>query len=102
MIFSSVWSTLMTSSMSRRISLANRSWMSVAGTVAPFTSEDLWPVAVLHVEHAHELQACRPVQVAGIKKDGRQLDLAHELLQQGGRPVHRKQGRGPDKEDDVH
>src|SRR5271165_4294034 len=100
MIFSSVWSTLMTSSMPRRMSLANRSWISVWSTACP-SSENLGAVVVLGVQHTHEAKAGCTVQLARIQKDRGNTDLSHQLFQQSGGPVHREQRPGPHDEDHI-
>ena len=64
-------------------------------------SEDLRAVVVLGVEHAHEAQAGRAVEVAGVEEHGRDVDAALELLEQREGAVHREERAGPQDEDDV-
>ena len=80
MICSSVWSTLMTSSMRRDVVGEERS--DGLGPVISRPSEDLRPVVVLGVEHAHEIEALPRRQLARVEEDRRHVHLALELLQE--------------------
>src|SRR5580704_4728460 len=98
-ISSSVWSTLMTSSMRRRMSLAKSVPMGWAVVIVESSSEDLRSVVVLGVEHAHETQARRAIEVARVKKHRRDVDAALQLFQQGEGSIHREQrARSKDKD----
>src|SRR5690606_41482538 len=66
---SSAWSTLITSSMRREMSLANRSLIVVAVIACP--SENLRPVVMLGVQYSHEAQARRPIELARVKEKDR-------------------------------
>src|SRR5262245_9725710 len=81
MISSSVWSTLMTSSMRRWISFAKRVLISGCVVIGLSSSEDLRPIIVLGIEHSHEAQASRAIEVAGVEKNSRDVHAPLELLQ---------------------
>src|ERR1041384_2476500 len=97
---SSVWSTLMTSSIRRSILFAN-SVLMACGVVIESPSEDLRPVVVFRIEHTHEPQAGRAVERSGIEQHRGDRDAPLELFEQGERAVHREQRAGPEDEDGV-
>ena len=65
------------------------------------SSEDLRAVVVLGVEHAHEAQPCRAIEVAGVEENGRNVDAALELLEEREGPVHGEERARAQDEDDV-
>src|SRR5262245_20840790 len=86
-----------------------RRWMSLAKSVlmarevviAGSSSEDLRAIVVLGVEYPHEAQARSPVEIAGIKEDGRDVDAPLQLLKQRERPIDREEGPCPEDEDNI-
>src|SRR5205085_2318986 len=96
----------MTSSMRRLISLAKSvlmGWVVVIGPLpARFgSSEDLWAIVVLGVEHAHEAQTRCAIEVAGIEENRRNINTALELLKKREGPINREERPGSQDEDDV-
>src|SRR5687767_12134354 len=79
---SSVWSTLMTSSMFRSMSVAKRSLMILAVIAGSFL-EDFRSVVVLSVGDAHEPETRGTVEFARIEENGRDVHLALQLLEEG-------------------
>lgn len=103
-ISSSVWSTLMTSSMRRWMLPAKRVWMSgsaMAESPLKAPSENLRTVIVLRLEHTHEAEPGGSVASPGIEKDGRHVHAPLELLEQREGPVHGKEGAGPQDENQI-
>src|SRR4051794_18638706 len=99
MISSSVWSTLMTSSIRRWMSLAKTLLMDALVVIEPGprksgTSEDLRPVVVLGVKHAHEAEARGAIEFARVEQYRRDVHAALQLFKERERPVHGKQGAG--------
>src|SRR4051794_34277960 len=87
---SSAWSTLMTSSIRRSISLAKRvliCWVPAINEDS--CSEDLGTVVVLGLEHAHEPKARGAVEHARVEEDSWCHDPALQLLEQREGPVDR-------------
>src|SRR4051812_5431998 len=100
MICSSAWSTLITSSMLREMSLPNRSRTAFMAISLP-PSEDLRSVVVLGVKNAHEAKPGRTIQLPGIEENRGHLELPLELFEQRRRSVDRKEGSPPYDEYDV-
>src|SRR5437867_3424333 len=105
-ISSSVWSTLMTSSMRRLMSLAKSVFMDWVIDIGPLppglgSSEDLRAVVVLGVKHAHEAQTRCAIEVAGVEENRRNIYAALQLLEEREGPVDREKRPGSQDEDDV-
>src|SRR5262245_41974071 len=100
MISSSVWSTLMTSSMRRWMLLA-KSFAMACAVIIGSSSEDLRPVVVFRVEHAHERQTGGAVERTGVEEHGGYSDASLELFEEGERPVHGEERAGAEDEHNV-
>src|ERR1044072_2592905 len=99
MISSSVWSTLMTSSIRRLMLLAKRVLMGVLVVIGESSSEDLRSVVVLGVEHPHETQTSRAIEVARVEEHGRHVYVSLQLLKERERAVDGEQRTGAQDED---
>src|SRR5689334_20712477 len=97
---SSVWSTLMTSSILRSMSVAKRSLIMLA-LIARSVLEDLWSIVVLGGQDTHEPEAGGAVELTRIEEHSGNTDLALELLEQRRGPIDGEQRPGANDEDDV-
>src|SRR4030088_564459 len=78
---SSVWSTLITSSIVRPMSVAKRSLIMLAVIVGSVL-KDLGSIVVLGGQDTHETKTGGAVELTGIEEDRWDTDLTLELLQQ--------------------